>query len=399
MNSALDGARTEHREADADAAGAPVIICFAGDVWDGNPHSRHHLMSRLAPKYSVLFIEGVAMRGAVADRHEIQRIVAKLRRPRVLRTVAPGLHVLRPLPIPPAGRLGRVAQLGILRAEIENAIRRLRLRGPRLCWFSQPLMAPLLGRFGERAAVLYCQDRYDAFSHVDAALIQAHMTTLAARCDRAIATSAKLADDLRRLGADPVLLPHGVDVARFATSSAVPEDLGRLERPRIGFVGLIDDHLDFDAIVEVADSLKRGSVVLVGGTNTDVRRLRHRRIAMLGPRPYAEIPAYLQGFDVCILPFRASRLNEAVNPIKLREYLAAGRPTVTAPLPEVLPYRSGVEIANGPLEFAHRVGVALEPMQDSPAARARRRRLVAAESWDTVAARLDTLLTEVLAGA
>jgi glycosyltransferase involved in cell wall biosynthesis len=375
----------------------PIIISFAGDSWDGNPHSRHHLMRRLAPRYDVLFVEGVPMRGpAVRDRYELRRIAAKLGPPRRLRTVGPGLHVFRPAPVPPAGRLGRAAQLAALRLEIRHAIARLELHGPRLSWFSQPIVSPLLGRLGERASVLYYQDRYDAFAFVDGPRIRSHLARLARNCDLSIATAEPLARELRALGADPVLLLHGVDVERFATPSPAPADLAALERPLVGFVGLIDTHVDVEAILAVASSLQRGTVVLIGGTNIDPQPLRRDRIALLGPRAYELIPAYLHAFDVCIMPFRINRLTEAVNPIKLREYLSAGRPTVATPLPATAPYASGLELATGPKEFPAAVATALAATQDSEPARALRRRLVANDSWDIVASRLETLLEGVL---
>jgi glycosyltransferase involved in cell wall biosynthesis len=377
----------------------PHLICFAGDVWDGNPHSRHHLMNRLRADYDVLFVEGVPMRRAVLERHELRRIMAKLRRARQLRTVAPGLHVLRTLPVPPLGRAGRRAQLVLLRSEIEHAARKLHLDGSRLLWFSHPLVSPLLGRLGESGSIFYYQDRYDAFNNVDAPRLRRHVGLLATGCDASVATSEALAEDLRQFGAEPVLLPHGVDLDRFASEQPVPADLLALERPLIGFVGLIDTHLDLEAILAIAEALDRGSVAIVGGTNIDTRHLRHPRIMLLGSRAYSEIPAYLQAFDVCILPFRQDRLNEAVNPIKLREYLAAGRPTVSTPLPAVLPYASGVELARGAAEFPAAVLDALRPGVDSTSARERRRQLVAGESWDAVAARVQTVLGGLLTNA
>jgi glycosyltransferase involved in cell wall biosynthesis len=113
---------------------------------------------------------------------------------------------------------------------------------------------------------------------------------------------------------------------------------------------------------------------------------------MLGFRPYEQIPAYLAAFDCCICPFQINRLTSAVNPIKLREYLAAGRPVVSSPLPAVLEYADVVEIASESTEFAAAVTRMLEPAQDTAPARAMRRQRVQGESWDAVAARLRPML-------
>lgn len=379
------------------SAPRPVIICFAGDVWDGNPHSRHHLMRRLAGRWDVLFVEGLPMRSVtVRSRGELRRVARKLRGRAGLREVEPHLHVLRPPPIPPAGRAGRGALLATVRAQVLHARRRLGLGGPAVSWFSQPIAAPLRGRLGDRATVFYYQDRYDAFSHVDAAHLRTCVAALARESDVAIVSARALADDLRALGAEPHVVPHGVEVERFLPDVAAPDDLRSLEPPLIGCVGLIDDHLDLDAIRAVADGLERGTVVLVGGANIDLAGLRHERIALLGRRPYDTMPGYVASFAVCLVPFARNRLTLGVNPIKLREYLAAGRPVVATDLPEIHPYADVVELADGPDAFVDAVRHALAPGYDSPHERALRRARVAAESWDAVAARVEELIAPLV---
>lgn len=379
-------------------AARPTLICFAGDVWDGNPHSRHHLMRRFAVRFEVLFVEGMPMRSvARGQRGEVRRVLTKLRAVRGgLRTVAPHLHVLRPVAIPPAGAVGRRLQLVGLRAQVAIARRRLGLGGPLIAWFSLPVCAPLLGRLGEAGSILYYQDRYDAFSYVDGAYLRRCLADLAAGCDVAVATAEALAQDLRALGADPSVVAHGVDAERFAGRPPAPADLAGLERPLVGYVGILDDYLDLDLLVAVADRLERGTVVLVGRENIDVAMLRaHPRIRLLGARPYDAIPGYLSAFDCCLVPFAINRLTVAVNPIKLREYLAAGRPVVSTPMPEVLQYGDVVSIADGADAFAGAVVAALATAEDETAI-GRRRRRVASDSWDAVAARIEPHLTALL---
>jgi glycosyltransferase involved in cell wall biosynthesis len=375
----------------------PTLICFAGDAWDGNPHSRHHLALRFAERFDVLFIEGVPMRSVTTgDPHEWRRIVGKLKARAQLRTVRPGLHVLRPLPVPPAGRLGRRAQLANLRREALRACARLRLSGPRIAWFSLPSAAPLRGTLGEVASVFYYQDRYDQFSHVDGERLRRQVGELARSCDLVIASAESLAKDLRRRGAEVLVVGHGVDVERFTGYSPPPHDLVGLERPLVGYVGLLDDYLDVEAIIDVANRLDRGTVVLVGPTNIDVRALEHPRLMLLGRRPYDAIPAYLAAFDTCLVPFRDNELTRGVNPIKLREYLAAGRPVVSSPLPEVLPYADVVELASRREEFFPAVQRTLAPGYDTPARQEARRRRVAGESWDSRARTIEELMWALL---
>ncbi len=375
----------------------PLLICFAGDAWDGNPHSRHHLMRRFAGRWEVLFVEGIPMRSvAGGDAFELRRIATKVRQPVGLRTVAPHLHVLRPPPIPPIGRVGRRAQLLGVRAAIAYARQRLRLSGAAITWFSLPTMAPLRGRLGDSGSLLYYQDRYSAFSHVDGPWLQACLADLARSCDAVVASADELGADLRTLGADPVVVPHGVDTERFAGDPPVPDDLADCERPLVGYVGIVDDYLDLDSFVATADRLEGGTLVVVGAANTDVGRLAaHPRIRLLGRRPYDAIPGYLSAFDCCLIPFAISELTVAVNPIKLREYLAAGRPVVSTPLPEVQPYADVVTIADPGAAFGDAVTRTLA-IHDTQALRDKRRARVQGDSWDAAAERIAPLLSSLL---
>ncbi len=214
-----------------------------------------------------------------------------------------------------------------------------------------------------------------------------------------MATSEPLALDLRALGADPVVVPHGVDVARFAAGGPEPHDLAGLERPLAGFVGLIDDHVDVPALLATANALERGTVVLVGGDNVATTELAsHPRVRLLGQRPYETMPAYLAAFDVCLVPFGRSTLTEGVNPIKLREYLAAGRPVVATPLPAVRAYAEVVRLADDPASFAAAVREEA-PLAREPELVARRRAAVEGESWRAAAERIAELLEAAQARA
>jgi len=377
----------------------PVLICFAGDRWDGNPHSRHHLMRRFAGDFEVLFVESLPMRSVSGtDSHELRRVWSKIRGGVRLRTPQPHLHVLTPPPIPPAGRLGRTLQLAAVRAAIAYARRRLKLTGPTITWFSVPIAAPLRGRLRDRGSLFYYQDRYDEFRHVDGQRLRELIADLAGECDVSIATSEELAADLRGHGGRPTVLGHGVDVARFAGRPPAPADVAGLERPLVGYVGLLDDYLSFEMIRSTAEMLERGTVAMIGAANTNTSSLSHPRIALLGFRPYDTIPAYLAAFDCCILPFQMNRLTAAVDPIKLREYLAAGRPVVSAPLPAVARYDDVIELAADAQTFAAGVLRCLQPGADSDEMRAKRRARVADESWDRVADRIRPVLLALADG-
>lgn len=375
----------------------PTLVCLAGDDWDGNPHSRHHLARQFAREMNVLFVEGVPMRTvARGDGHEWRRLARKVKEKSGLRAVAPTLHVLRPLPVPPAGRVGRWAQLVNVKRQIDNALDHLSLGCPRIVWFSIPTLAPLLGRFDEALDVFFYQDRYDQFSHVQSERVRRHVAQLARECEVTIATSAPLAEDLRALGAEPRLASHGVDLAHFGNPGRMPADLSHLQAPLVGCVGLVDDYWDFDALLDIADRLDRGTVVLVGASNVSRSRFAHPRIVWLGRRSYDAIPDYMAAFHVCLIPFANTDLTRSVNPIKLREYLAVGRPVVATALPELVPYADVVELVSPDGDFVAAVARTLAEGYDSPTMRVRRQERVAAESWDSVAAKIEGWMNDAL---
>jgi len=116
----------------------------------------------------------------------------------------------------------------------------------------------------------------------------------------------------------------------------VPDDLKGAPGPIIGFWGLIADWVDLQLIRHVADAFSGGTVVLIGNSTTDMKSIEGaRNIRFLGRKPYADLPRYAKAFDVALMPFKVNELTLASNPLKVREYLAAGLPVVSTAIPEV----------------------------------------------------------------
>jgi len=212
--------------------------------------------------------------------------------------------------------------------------------------------------------------------------------------DIVIAPSRALHDSKSRLHSNVVYLPHGVDFDHFAAAShlltPIPPEIVSLPKPIIGFHGLVQELIDFDMIDAIARERPTWSIVLVGRRNFDVVALPARpNIHYLGERPYADIPRYLKGFDVCLIPYRLVPRTLFANPVKLREYLATGKPIVSTPLPEVLAFGDLVEVASTASEFLVKIEVCLA-RQDAPSAR--RMAAVRDETWASRAADLRALL-------
>jgi teichuronic acid biosynthesis glycosyltransferase TuaH len=187
-----------------------------------------------------------------------------------------------------------------------------------------------------------------------------------------------------------VVIGNGVEFSRFAATGDVPEDLARLPRPRIGYLGLLSHFLDFDALEALRLARRGGTLVLIGPgireTDEAVRRLAEREgVAVLGPRPYDQVPAYLRGLDVGLIPFRASDpFVQGINPNKVYQYLAAGVPVVTTPVLDLAPAPPHLAFATDPASMVAAVACALDSRPDPEACRA----LARPHDWSVLAARM-----------
>lgn len=191
---------------------------------------------------------------------------------------------------------------------------------------------------------------------------------------------------------DRPLIPlgNGVEWGTFAAAREIPADLAALPRPRIGYLGLLSHFLDFDVLEAVRQSRAGGTLVLIGpgspATDAQVRELAAREgVAVLGPREYAQVPAYLQGLDVGLIPFRANDpYVQGINPNKVYQYLAAGLPVVTTPVLDLTPTPPHLQFATTPDAWTAAVARALEVRDGAGACRS----LARPHDWDALASRM-----------
>jgi glycosyltransferase involved in cell wall biosynthesis len=181
------------------------------------------------------------------------------------------------------------------------------------------------------------------------------------------------------------LIRHGVDVEHFRKacdgSTPVPEDIARIPGPIIGFFGLIADWVDLKLIADMARARPHWSFVLVGKVATDLSPFDNiRNIHVLGQRPYEDLPGYCRRFDAAILPFVINELTLNANPLKLREYLAAGLSVVSTPIPEVRELGSLVRIGSTCADFIDHLDCVLS--QENSGTRLAVSLEMNRESWD-----------------
>jgi glycosyltransferase involved in cell wall biosynthesis len=219
-------------------------------------------------------------------------------------------------------------------------MRRLGFRRP-INWIFNPTAAIIAGELNEEMLIYYCVDEYAAFSGVPARALAELENRLLRRADLVVVSSEQLYQSKSPRNPHTVLVRHGVDFQHFrkalAAETLLPEDVARLPRPILGYFGLMAaDWVDVDLLAEVARRYRHGSLVLLGKSVMDLAALRRlQNVHVLGHKPYEQLPAYCKAFDLGLVPFPRNEATRHANPLKVREYLAAGLPVVSTPVPEV----------------------------------------------------------------
>jgi glycosyltransferase involved in cell wall biosynthesis len=250
-------------------------------------------------------------------------------------------------------------------------------------WVFNPAAGILAGALGEDLLIYYCVDEYTAFSGVATSSLLELEEQLLRRADLVIVSADRLYKSKARHNSRTVLVRHGVDYNHFrkalAPETEVPAEIRGLPRPIIGYFGLMAaDWIDIDLMVHVAKHFSFGSMVLLGKVTTDVERLRALpNVHLLGRKEFSTLPSYSKGFDVAILPFPISEVTLNANPLKVREYLAAGLPVVSTKIPEV-EVLGLARIGETKEAFVHEIEEALK----DPGPRAERSDTMKNESWE-----------------
>jgi glycosyltransferase involved in cell wall biosynthesis len=334
---------TKKSEPTGDALRGRDILCFSHD-WTGDPLSKTHLMRVLSRDNRILWINAIANRMPTASSKDLSRIYKKLKSfTEPVREVEPNIFVMNPLAIPAYGSRAVVGfnQRFLIR-QVRRAMKKLAMKNVINMVFN-PAAGMIAGRLGESELIYYCVDEYTAFTGVSSGLKEIE-EDLFRRSDLVVVSAEKLLESKKRFNEKTFLIRHGVDFRHFRKSLdaelELPAEVKDLPRPIIGFHGLLADWVDFELIKKTAEHFKTGSVVLIGKITVDAeKKIRIldgiANIHFLGRKPYAELPNYCKAFDVALNPFEISELTLAANPLKVREYLAAGLQVVSTDIPEV----------------------------------------------------------------
>lgn len=383
------------------------IVHFAHGPWQDIWRDRQHIFSRLARDNGVLYVE--PRQYSLADWRRGEVPAEAWQTPR-LQHWRDGLWLYRHPPWAPRTDWPGLQGLmrGLRRRALLAAMRQRGFRAP-ITWFYQPKDAELVGTLGERLIIYQVVDEYAAFryhSPEKQQRLRALESYWLPRADLVITSSHALLAAKAPFNPNTVLVHNGVDFDAYErvrlAQAEPPADIAGLPRPIVGYVGHVSARLNLPLLAEIARSRPAWSLVIVGsvwdrGCEADLAVLRALpNVHFLGAKAADQVPAYTYSFDVGLIPYLPGEEAQNINPIKLYEYLAAGKPVVSLELPALDGFRHLVRVAETPAGYVAALEAALG--DTDPAVVANRRQVAAENTWDRRVEQISAHVSARLAG-
>lgn len=330
------------------------LIVFGPD-WNRHPSTGQHLTRCFLESSKVIWVETVGLRKPALNLHDIRRSAQKItdffsgRRAKATPD-HPNLRVLSPPTLP---FTGSAIIRHFNRWSVARAVRRqaaaLGFRRPVLM-VSAPSHVSYIGHLGEAASIYLSMDDYALWPGMDPGHIARMEKEAIHSVDGVVAVSAYLARRFADSGKPVKVISQGVDTQHFALKPKRPAS-GPFE---VVFFGMLDDRLDQELLVKMASSLPEAVFRLIGPAATDIPRLRAMpNIRVQPPVSYSALPAAVTSADAFILPFLINELTISCTPLKLKEYLACGRPVVSTALPDSISWQDVVHVGKDHPDFIH----------------------------------------------
>jgi len=365
------------------------LICFSHLRWNFVFQRPQHLMSRFARDMHVIYWEEPV---DIAPGETAYLMVREADDARGVIVVVPHL----PQGMPEDAREAALSRL--LDAHVAA------LRGSLITWYYTPMMLPFSRHLDADVTVFDAMDELSKFRFAPVKLLELEQE-LIDKADLVFTGGTSLYEAKKHRHPDVHCFPSSVDRAHFAKARSTlfdPADQDDLPRPRLGFYGVIDERFDTELLDQVAAMRPNWSFVMVGPvvkiSEDDLPK--RPNIHYLGGKTYAELPAYLSGWDVALMPFAMNESTEFISPTKTPEYLAGGKPVVSTPVRDVVRHYGhleGVKIASTADEFASACDEALELARNPEDGwLAEADLMLSATSWDTTQARMAGLIAERL---
>jgi UDP-galactopyranose mutase len=278
------------------------------------------------------------------------------------------------------------------------------LHGPLIAWYYTPMMLPFSKHITPDVTVYDAMDELSKFKFAPEHLLSLEQE-LIDRADIVLTGGSSLFEAKKGRHHNVHCFPSSVDRAHFFKARARqfdPADQEDLPRPRLGFYGVIDERFDTELLGKIAEMRPNWSFVILGPVVkiSEEELPKRPNIHYLGSKSYAELPAYLSGWDVALMPFAMNESTQFISPTKTPEYLAGGKPVVSTPIKDVVRHYGqleGVKIASTSDQFVEACEQALE-LSRTPEGKwlAEADLMLSATSWDTTQARMAGLIGDLL---
>jgi glycosyltransferase involved in cell wall biosynthesis len=371
----------------ADNGVPPTTALVFADDWDRHPSSCQHLVRQLLGRHRVHWVNTIGTRTPRFDLATLKRGLEKVKQwlwrtsAATVNHLPANLKVFNPRMWPWFGsRFDRWLNRRLLVRQLRRVIDAC--PEPPVAVTTLPIVADLIGRLPVKRWVYYCVDDFSEWPGLDGATLRRMEDDLVQRADTIIAVSDTLQEKLARQGRTSQLLTHGVDLD-FWRSNGVHEPLSALtglERPLAVFWGVVDRRMDLAFMRALSQRLVRGTIVLAGPeADPDPALLRLPRVVKLGSLPFDHLPRLAREAAVLIMPYADLPVTRAMQPLKLKEYLATGRPAVVRELPSTRGWADCLDLATTPEAFAEVVHQRVET--GLPASQQLARERLAEESW------------------
>jgi glycosyltransferase involved in cell wall biosynthesis len=379
--------------------GALGIIALVPDEWSYPVAVRHQILSRLAKYHGVVWIEPARnWREFLKPSSPLFLAGDRWSEP------SPALEVLAAGWSHPNLHRPEWLSNASLRSRLAVARKRLIDRGATqiALYLWRDEYSPALDLVEHDISFYHIDDEYSFSEHETPN--SARELELMRRVDQVIVHSGALLERKGGHNRNTALVPNGVDYHLFSTPCAEPADIARIPHPRIGYAGVIKKQLNFALVVRLAEARPQWSFVLVGpignveGKEQDLARLRElSNVHFLGAKPAADLAAYVQHFDVCLMCYEVNHYTRYIYPLKLHEYLAAGRPTVSSPIETARSFANVVSIADNDEQWLGAIEQGLAEGDREGSAATARRSVARMRDWDTLVAEIVALFASAQA--
>lgn len=400
------------------------MVVFSDD-WGRHPSSCQHLVRHLSARHRVLWVNTIGTRRPGLSRGDLKKVIEKLaqwtgllRRPLSAEAVLmpENLHLLAPVMWPGFRKnWQRRVNAALIAGQVNRVLDDL-AKSPRglecvrcAVLTTLPITADLVGRIRAERWVYYCVDDFSVWPGADGAVMEEMERELVGKVDAIVAASEALRQRIRSMGQDAALLTHGIDLkhwsARADGGQGLPEWWAELRRPILLFWGLIDRRLDVEWVEATVREIP-GTLVLVGPQQDPPERLEqlaeekgglgHKgRLVMPGAVAYERLPALAEAADVLVMPYADLPVTRAMQPLKFKEYLAAGWPerfkaVVARALPAVTEWAEAADLVQNTEEFLEAVRRRWKEGPSREQCQARRR--LEKESWAHKAGEMERIL-------